>query len=299
MVNCIEVVCKEILLSKPMTLSAILLQSVEKLLSQPIDDKNLLARLLVFPSLKYVLTHLHKIDLDVIYAAKSFIENALAKKLEKLWFSVFKDNQLSGDYAYDIEACGYRRLKNQCLSYLLKTDNKRYIEIAYHEATQANNMTDQLGALSALNDHDVPEREQALSHFYDNYKNEPLVVNKWLSLQASSTLPQVIDTVKNLIHHAAFDMNNPNNVYALLVTFGANTYRFNDVNGAGYQLLADQILMIDAKNPQVSARVVQPLTQWQQMDAVRGVMMRAELKRLLESKKLSANLYEVVSKSLM
>ncbi|EKD92150.1 MAG: aminopeptidase N [uncultured bacterium] len=160
-------------------------------------------------------------------------------------------------------------------------------------------MTDQSGALFALNDHDVPEREQALAHFYNTYKNEPLVVNKWLMLQANSTLPQVIDTVKNLIQHPAFDIHNPNNVYALLVTFGENTLRFHDKNGVGYRLLADQVLVIDKNNPQVSARIVRPLTQWKQMDAVRGVMMKAELTRIMESKNLSGNLFEIVSKSLL
>ena len=299
LVNAVADITKEILMGKPQTVNPIVIESFKKLLSTPMDDGNLLARLLVFPSLKFLLTHLSKIDLDVVYAAKSFLEKSLAKEFESLFFELFKANQLSGDYVYDIKSCGHRRVKNQCLNYLLKTDNKRYIEIAYHEATQTNNMTDQLGALFALNDHDLPQREQALSYFYHAYENEPLVVNKWLSLQATTSLPHAIDDVKKLIQHPAFDINNPNNVYALLVTFGDNTLRFHDKNGSGYHLLAEQILVIDALNPQVSARIVRPLTQWQQMDAVRGVMMKAELTRLIETKNLSSNLYEIVSKSLV
>ncbi|OGT44351.1 MAG: aminopeptidase N [Gammaproteobacteria bacterium RIFCSPHIGHO2_12_FULL_40_19] len=299
LVNAIADIAKEILMGKPMTINPIVLESFEKLLSKPMADSNLLARLLMFPSLKFLLTHLSKIDLDVIYAAKSFLETTLAKQLESLWLKLFKAHELPGEYVYDIQSCGHRRLKNQCLHYLLKTDNKRYVEITYHEALRANNMTDQLGALFALNDHDVPQREQALSNFYHAYENEPLVVNKWLQLQANTTLAHMIDDVKKLIHHPAFDINNPNNVYALLVTFGDNTVRFHDKNGSGYHLLAEQTLAIDAKNPQVSARIVRPLTQWKQIDSVRGVMMKAELTRLLESKKLSSNLYEIVSKSLV
>jgi aminopeptidase N len=299
MVNMVELAAKEMLQQKPMTLPPILLESVEKLLIAPMEDKNLLARLLIFPSLKYLLSQIEKIDLEIIFAAKTFLENAIAKKLEKTWLNIVKENQLTGDYDYNIRDCGYRRLKNICLYYLLKTDNKSYIDMAYHQAVNANNMTDQSGALFALNDHAVPQREQALSHFYETYKNEPLVVNKWLMLQANTTLPHAIHDVKKLIHHPAFDIKNPNNVYALLVTLGDNTARFHDKNGAGYQLLADQVLVIDKNNPQVSARIVRPLTQWKQMDSVRGVMMKAELMRLLETKKLSSNLYEIVSKSVL
>ncbi len=299
MVNAVAAVAKEIVMKKPMTMSAVLLESFEKLLTMPFNDKNLLSHLLAFPTLKYLLTHIPKIELDVIYAAKKFLKDELTQHCEKHWFALFKENQLSGDYVYDTNACGQRRVKNICLYYLLRTGNKKYIDIAYYEATQANNMTDQLGALSALNDHSVPQRESALSHFYDTYQDDPLVVNKWLSLQASSRLPQAIEDVKKLLHHPAFDINNPNNVYALLVTFGENTLRFHDKNGMGYQLLADQALKIDKHNPHVAARIVQPLTQWKQMDPVRGVMMKAELTRLLESKKLSDNLYEIVTKSVL
>ncbi|HLB56378.1 MAG TPA: aminopeptidase N [Coxiellaceae bacterium] len=298
-VNMIEIVAKDIAAKKTPTVNLLLLDSFEKLLSKPMQDKNLLARLLVFPSLKYLLTRIQKIDLDIIYQAKVFLENALAKKLETLWFSVLKENQLSGHYKFDINDAGHRRLKNICLYYLMKTSEKQYVDIAYHEAIKANNMTDQLGGLVALNDHDVPQREEALAAFYHQYQHEPLVVNKWLTLQASSTLPNTIEAVKNLIHNNAFDIKNPNNVFALLVTFGENTLRFNEINGAGYQLLADQVLVIDKNNPQVAARIVQPLTHWKKLDVVRGALMKAELTRLLESKKLSGNVFEIVSKSLL
>ncbi|MCX7120840.1 MAG: aminopeptidase N [Gammaproteobacteria bacterium] len=298
LVNSIGLIAKEIMMGREMIMPPILLASFKKLLTHPVDDNNLLARLLQFPSLKYVLTHLPKVDLNIIFSAKQFLENQLATHLEKLFLTTFKKHQISSDYSYNVEDSGHRRLRNQCLYYLIKTHNKQILDVAFHEATQSNNMTDQLGGLNALNDHDVPQREQALAMFYDQYQHEPLVVNKWLALRASSLLPNVIVDVKNLIQHAGFDIKNPNNVYALLVTFGQNTVRFHDINGEGYRFLADQVLIIDAQNPQVSARVVSPLTQWKQMDGVRGTMMKAELKRIAESGKLSENLNEIVSKSL-
>ncbi|MDP1574482.1 MAG: aminopeptidase N [Coxiellaceae bacterium] len=299
LVNMVQSVAKDMMFDKPVSAPPLLIETFKKLLSQKITDENLFSRLLMFPSLKYLVSQIDKIDLDIIYQAKVFLEKVLATQLEATWFKLFKEYQLSGGYVYDNHACGYRRLKNQCLQYLLKSNNKmNYVENVYYQATQANNMTDQFAALVALNDCDVPQREVALAKFYTQYQHEPLVMNKWLSLQASTLLSQAIHDVQALLVHPSYDQQNPNNVYALLVTFGENTLRFHDISGEGYKLIANQVLVLDKFNPQVSSRVVRPLIQWKQMDAVRGVMMQAELKRILESKKLSDNLYEIVSKSI-
>lgn len=297
-VNVIRRVAKEVEKNKTPELDPLLMQGVEKLLSQPMGDCSLLSRLLTLPTLKYIITHCPNIDLDILYAAKQFVETQIAKKSEKYLLSLYEQNKLSGDYVYDAEGCGHRRLKNNCLYYLLRTKNEKYIDLAVDQATHANNMTDQLGALYALNDMTSEKRKSALDKFYEQYQHEPLVVNKWLSLHASSANEKVIEDVKELLHHRAFDIRNPNNVYALLVTFGENTVRFHDKSGDGYALLAEQILVIDALNPQVSARVVRPLTQWKQMDDVRGALMKAQLQWLFDTKKLSENLYEIVLKSL-
>lgn len=296
-VNMIEMIATQIIDKKTLVLPDFLSDAFEKLLTTSIEDKSLLARLLVFPSLKYVLSQLPRIDLTILFDAKQFLENALAKKFESLWLALYEDNQLTGEYRYDIHDCGLRRIKNVALYYLLKTDNKKYAAMAFEQATQSNNMTDRLGGLSALNNYDDEMRHQALSHFYDTYQHEPLVVNKWLMLQASTTLPRVLADVKKLIHHPAFDIHNPNNVYAIFVTLGENTLRFHDKSGEAYRLLADTVLLIDKNNPQLSARIVNPLTQWRQIDVERGALMKAELMRLLDTKKLSENLYEIVSKS--
>ena len=297
-VSVVHHVAKDIGKNKTPVIDSLLMQGVEKLLLQPMDDRSLLSRLLTLPSLKYIISHCPNIDLDILYAAKIFVETHIATVCEKQLFSLYETNQLSGDYVYDAAGCGHRRLKNNSLYYLLRTQHEKYVDIAVHQATSANNMTDQLGALYALNDHATLKRKSALEKFYQQYQNEPLVVNKWLSLHASSANEKVIDDIRALLHHRAFDIRNPNNVYALLVTFGENTVRFHDKSGVGYALLAEQILAIDTLNPQVSARVVRPLTQWKQMDVARGALMKAQLQWLFDTNKLSENLYEIVSKSL-
>lgn len=298
LVHLIEINAKEITRGKTPTVDPLLICCVDKLLTQNIEDPSLFSRLLTFPSLRYVLSHMPTMELTVVHAAKQLLENTLAMHFEKQWLALYKRYQVSGEYTYNIADCGYRRLNNLCLYYLLKTQNRNYIEMAYSQATKADNMTDQWGALIALNDHDIAPRTEALTHFYDKYQHEPLVVNKWFALQASTLLPQAINDVKKLLHHPAFDINNPNNVYALLVTFGDNTLRFHEKNGDGYKLLTDQVLLIDAINPQVAARVVRPLTQWKQMDPARSVLMKIELMRMRNAS-LSDNLCEIVNKSLL
>ena len=152
--------------------------------------------------------------------------------------------------------------------------------------------------LISLNNHHCSERKQALEQFYEKWKHEPLVVNKWLHLQASSGLSTTLDTVKRLISHPSFDILNPNNVYALLVGFGANTVRFHDSSGVAYQFLADQVIAIDAANPQVAARVLQPLIRWKQLDKMRCEKMREQLARIVAVESLSPDVYELASKGL-
>src|SRR3990167_4463045 len=297
MVNLVHEITQAILFDKPYTAPDILVETVGKLLAQEIHDPNLFSRLLQFPSLKYILSQLGKIEVDIAYTAKLFLEKTVAKALESTWFELYKKYKLSGDYVYDNASCGARYLKNLCLKYLLQTENPKYVAFAYQQATSKRNMTDTIGALAALNNFAGGERERALTHFYETYQQEPLVVNKWLALQASTHLPHVLEDIEQLLTHPAFDIKNPNNVYALLVSFGDNTLQFHNKNGKGYRLIADQALVLDALNPQVSGRVVRPLTQWKQMDPTRSVMMRAELTRMMESGKLSYQLFEIVSKS--
>lgn len=298
-VNVVRKIGRALSENKIPEVDSLLTLSIKKLISEPMDDRSLLSRLLTLPSLKYLMTHCSGIDLAILYRAKRLVEESLANLLESFWYALFQNNQLSVDYVYDAHACGYRRLKNMSLYYLLHTKKEKYSDLAFEQALRANNMTDQLGALYALNDHMIEKRKLALDQFYRQYQHEPLVVNKWLALHASSACETTLEEVKSLLHHRAYDMRNPNNVYALLVTLGENAVCFHDKSGAGYALLAEQILAIDALNPQVSARIVRPLTQWKQMDAERGALMKAQLQWLFDTNKLSENLFEIVSKSLV
>ena len=160
-------------------------------------------------------------------------------------------------------------------------------------------MTDVLAALTVLVDLDRPERALALARFYELWSPDDLVVDKWFALQARSSLPQTPDRVRELTRHPGFERKNPNRVRALVGTFAqANQLRFHDARGAGYRLLADEVIALDPLNPTTAARLVQPLGSWRRHEPARQALMRRELERILATPDLSKNTYEMVSKSL-
>jgi len=141
--------------------------------------------------------------------------------------------------------------------------------------------------------------KEALDLFYAQWQDEPLVVNKWLSVQAMVPRADTLDRVKSLVSHAAFDAQNPNNVYALICAFGANAAALHLAGqGSGYAFIADQVMKIDQYNPQVAARVLTPLTRWRQLDDRRGQLMLRQLERIASSDKLSSDVQECVQKSI-
>ncbi len=161
------------------------------------------------------------------------------------------------------------------------------------------NMTDVLAALSVLTDIDSTERRAALTAFYQRWQDDLLVVDKWFALQARSALPGTIAAVRGLTRHSAFTRSNPNRLRALVGTFAqGNQLHFHDAGGAGYQFLADEVLPLDPGNPQVAARMVQPLGQWRRFDPARQALMKAQLQRIHDRPGLSTNTFEMVSKSL-
>jgi aminopeptidase N len=162
----------------------------------------------------------------------------------------------------------------------------------------ADNMTDALAALSMLADCDCPERTRALEAFYDKWKNEPLVVDKWLAVQSTTYLPSVLADVKRLTAHPAFNIKNPNKVYALIGGFRGNQLRFHAADGSGYAFLAEQIIALDAINPQVAARMARGFDRWKKFDVGRQAHARAALERIRDVKGVSKGVLEIVNRAL-
>jgi aminopeptidase N len=146
---------------------------------------------------------------------------------------------------------------------------------------------------------DCQERRWALDEFYARWKHDPLVVDKWLGVQATSELPGTLAEVERLMGHEAFDIKNPNKVRSLVGAFcSANAVRFHDASGAGYRFLADNVLRLDPLNPQVAARMAGIFSRWRRYDEARREMQRSELARIVAEPTLSRDVFEVVTKSL-
>src|SRR5574343_2028126 len=162
-------------------------------------------------------------------------------------------------------------------------------------------MTDQFAALAALanvNAAVCPQRQHALDEFYDRWQDEALVVDKWLVAQSTSRRPDTLATVKALTAHPAFDAGNPNKIYALIRNFGANLVLFNAADGSGYAFMADRILDLHDKNPQVASRLARCFDRWQKFDAGRQAPARAALERIRQHQGLSRDVLEVVTRAL-
>ncbi|RLB74303.1 MAG: aminopeptidase N, partial [Deltaproteobacteria bacterium] len=161
----------------------------------------------------------------------------------------------------------------------------------------ATNMTDRLAAFSLLVDSAAAERQDVIDDFYQTWKQQPLLLDKWFSIQALSHRSETFTEVENLLQHTDFSLSNPNRVRALLGAFYQNMAVFHRSDGAGYKLLVEQIIILDQKNPQVAARMAAPLTRWKQLETKRRKLLELQLLRL-QKMDLSSDLYEIVNKSL-
>ncbi len=212
---------------------------------------------------------------------------------------MYAENAGSGEYRIDGESIGRRALKNACLGYLARIGDEAAITLAEGQFNTAGNMSDSMAALASLASQPIEARERALAAFYARWRDEPLVVDKWLGIQATASLPDTLERVRALTEHEAFTLKNPNKVRALIGAFAsANPACFHAIDGASYAFLADYVLKLDALNPQVAARLTGPFTQWRKYEPKRQALMQAQLQRLLAAPGLSKDVFEVVSKSL-
>ena len=261
-------------------------------------DKAFIARAMALPSESELSELVSPADPDVIREARDFVVVTLAKALRKELEAGLEANSAKA-YARDGPARAARSLKNACLSFLSRLEEETVDAECARRFREADNMTDQVAALGALASRDCGEREEALDAFYEQWKHDPLIMNKWLGLQASASLPNNVENVKALMKHPAFDVKNPNKVYSLIGGFvGGCPSNFHDASGSGYEFLGDVVLQLDAINGSVAARMVAGFTRWRKYDEKRQALMKAQLERIVNKEGLSENVYEIVAKSL-
>jgi aminopeptidase N len=283
----------------PAPLDPDLVAAMRRTLADADRDPAFAAEALVLPSEAFLADQLAVVDVDAIHAARETARAAIGEALGAQLAAGYQALADAGPYRIDGTSIGRRALRNACLAYLAAADPEKGAALAMAQFDAGRNMTDVLAALTVLTELDRPEREAALARFYERWSHDDLVIDKWFALQARSPLPQTPERVRELTRHPAFKHKNPNRVRALVGTFSqANQLRFHDTGGAGYILLADEVIALDPINPTTAARLVQPLGSWRRHDPARQALMRRELERVLATPNLSQNTYEMVSKSL-
>jgi len=262
------------------------------------SDPAFAAEALSLPSEATLAEQMAVVDPDALHRARQQVRVQLAWDLQPELFDVWRAQRATGPYSPDSASAGRRSLRNLALGYLMELDDPETRGLALTQFERADNMTDALAALSLFANCDCQERQMVLEAFYEKWKDEPLVVDKWLSVQATSRLPGALDEVKRLTAHPAFNIRNPNKVYALWFGFCANHRRFHAADGSGYAFAAESIVELDALNPQVAARMARAFDRWRRFDAGRQAHSKAALEHIRGVAGLSRDTLEVVTKAL-
>ena len=261
-------------------------------------DPAFIAEALTLPGEATLAELMEVVDPEALHQARSSLARFLAGGLEADFARLYGELATTTTYQPDTVQVARRRLRNLCLGYLNELDSVDYRALARRQFDGSDNMTDQFAALSVLANASGEEGNAALAAFYERWQNEALVVDKWLAVQSSSRLPGTLARVERLTAHPAFDLKNPNKVYALIRTFGANHRHFHADDGAGYRFLAAQIATLDPINPQVAARLARCFDRWKRFDEEHQRHAKAALELLRQLPALSPDVFEVVDKAL-
>jgi len=250
------------------------------------------------PSETVIAEEMDEIDPQAIHQARRFLRRRLAEDLRGDLLHAYEKNRVDGPYSPDAVSAGKRALRNMALSYLGELNDAETHALMQAQYEQAGNMTDRIAALTAMVHHRAPGREAALAGFYRDFEQEPLVIDKWFSLQAMAPGTGVA-AVRALMTHPAFSLRNPNRARSLIFSFcNGNPAGFHAADGSGYAFWAEQVIALDELNPQVAARLARALDRWRKYTPALREKMRAALQRVADVPQLSRDLKEVITKSL-
>jgi aminopeptidase N len=284
---------------RPMTLPPSLAALVAHLIGDHHSDPSLIAQALQPPDVSYVAALEPIIDVDGVVAARRFVIRALAERHRGALEALYAKTRSKAAYSPAPAQAGPRKLRNVALRYLGALDDApaRALAVAQHDG--ADNMTDAIAALAAIADSDSIDRDDLFGRFEAKWRHEPLVLDKWFAQEAGSDRDGTLARVQSLISHPGFNARNPNRVRALVGAFAMrNLPRFHAASGEGYAFVADQVLAIDAINPQLAARVAGTFELWKRFAEPRRGLMQASLQRLAAAPGLSPDVSEIVTRSL-
>ncbi|MGZ3240013.1 MAG: aminopeptidase N C-terminal domain-containing protein, partial [Burkholderiaceae bacterium] len=253
---------------------------------------------LTLPSETMIAEQMEVVDPQAIHTARQSLRHSMAEAMREDFLKAYQENQTPGNYNPDAASAGKRGLKNIALSYISELDDDSAHVLMQKQCDQANNMTDRLAALTTLTNSHAPGKAAALAKFYKEFEKEALVIDKWFTLQAMAHTTDVT-AVRKLTKHPAFTLKNPNRARSLIFSFcNGNPAQFHAADGSGYAFWAEQVIALNAINPQVAARLARSLDRWRKYAPALQEKMRHALQQVAKSPSLSNDVSEVITKSL-
>ena len=279
-------------------LDATFIEAMRKILVDATLDPAFREQALLLPSETMIAEKMSVVNPQAIHAARQFVRACIGACLRAEFVAQYHANLTPGDYSPDALSAGRRGLKNLALSYLAAAPDADSILLAQAQFDSAGNMTDRVAALVALIHSGADGAPAALHGFYQDFENEALVIDKWFSMQAAAPTTDVA-AVRALMGHRAFNLKNPNRARSLVFSFcGGNPSQFHAPDGSGYAFWAEQVIALDAINPQVASRLARSMDRWRRYAPALQVHMKRALQQVAGLKKLSNDVREVVSKAL-
>ena len=279
-------------------LDATFIEAMRKILVDATLDPAFREQALLLPSETMIAEKMSVVNPQAIHAARQFVRACIGACLRAEFVAQYHANLTPGDYSPDALSAGRRGLKNLALSYLAAAPDADSILLAQAQFDSAGNMTDRVAALVALIHSGADGAPAALHGFYQDFENEALVIDKWFSMQAAAPTTDVA-AVRVLMGHRAFNLKNPNRARSLVFSFcGGNPSQFHAPDGSGYAFWAEQVIALDAINPQVASRLARSMDRWRRYAPALQVHMKRALQQVAGLKKLSNDVREVVSKAL-
>jgi len=281
------------------SVSSSIIDAFRHMLCDPSIDRALLSEIISLPTESYLGDQMEEVDVDGIHNACEWLKSTLANELREDFLRVYHANSITERYEVGQEPISRRTLRNACLGYLVQGDDEKALQLCIKQYWAQDNMTDVMASLQLIANSGHPERKNILGDFQQRWEDDPLVIDKWFSVQALSKRTDTVKCVTQLLKHPTFNIRNPNKIRALVGAFCINNFAsFNSANGSGYAFLADFVILLDPINPHVAARMLRAIARWRHYDSKRQELAKFHLNRILDTKNLSRNVFEVASKCL-
>lgn len=275
------------------------LKALNSMLTDERIDLSFKSFLLDLPSENGISQEMGQPDFDAIHAVHKNLERKIGLAFGD-WFEE-EHTKLSRTQRFELtpEAYGQRALKNKALHYLVSSESEKGKKVLISHYENATNMTEEIAGLSHFIQSGVELDHPAIRRFYEKWKQDSLVMQKWFGVLAAHTpKSDAVLRLKILEKDPLFKKEVPNYLRALYFQFAKNNLvSFHQKDGSGYDFISERILWIDKMNPQVASRAATSFSFIKKVDPVRQSGMKKALKLIMDNQP-SRDTFEVISKYL-